>query len=312
MSTSEGKRISFERILIIVLAVLLLIALLYIAFTMGRRSGPAATAEEPAADAPAAAELPPVGEDSPAAPQPTGESAVEEPPASAPEASPTSNVQRLSLEPTPTPFALTNEDDPRHILDLANPDHVDYFNNPDTWYDYETEGIAAYRVEDGHLFGIDYDALNRGVMWSYTSVQSGNVYAEISATNGDCAARDAVGLTIRLDPQQTPSGYAFEVSCDGAWRLLRYRAAGGPTATQIDWTASSAINQGPFATNRLGIWGYYGKFYLFVNGIQVGDHFDPSPPWNYGYFAAYVRGQISYPLSATFDDFAFWHIPFIP
>jgi hypothetical protein len=121
-----------------------------------------------------------------------------------------------------------------------------------------------------------------------------------------------VGLTIRLDPQQTPSGYAFEVSCDGAWRLLRYRPGGGPTTTQVDWTPSNAINQGPFVTHRLGIWGYYGKFFLFVNGTQVGEHFDPSPLWSYGYFAAYVRGQISYPLSATFDDFAFWHIPFIP
>jgi hypothetical protein len=143
-------------------------------------------------------------------------------------------------------------------------------------------------------------------------MQSGNVYAEISASNGDCAAMDAVGLTIRLDPQQTPSGYAFEVSCDGAWRLLRYRPGGGPTITQVDWTPSNVINQGPFVTNRLGIWGYYGKFFLFVNGTQVGEHFDPSPLWSYGYFAAYVRGQISYPLSATFDDFAFWHIPFIP
>jgi len=309
MSTSEGKGISIERILIIVLVVLLLVALLYIAFTMGRRSGGTPMVEEPVVEDPVAAVLPVEPADDSAG-QPAEEPTAEEPPAA--EASPTSSARRLELEPTPTPFALSNEDDPRHILDLANPDHLDYFNNPDTWYDYETENIAAYRVEDGHLFGVDYDALNRGVYWSYTSVQSGNLYAEISATNGDCVARDAVGLTMRLDPEQTPSGYAFEVSCDGAWRLLRYRPAGKPTATQVDWTASDAINQGPYATNRLGIWGYYGKFYLFVNGFQVGDHFDPSPPWSYGYFAAYVRGQISYPLTATFDDFAFWHIPFIP
>jgi hypothetical protein len=311
MSESKGKTISLERILIIVLAVLLLLALLYIAFTMGRRSVPATEMEQPVVDDPAAVELPPSGGDV-IADEPAAEPSDELPAAPAPDASPTSGVQRLTLEPTPTPFALANEDDPRHILDLANPDHIDYFNNPDSWYDYETEGYAGYRVEDGHLYGVDFDALNRGVYWSYTYVQSGNVYAEISATNGDCAARDAVGLTMRLDPQQTPSGYAFEVSCDGAWRLLRYRPAGKPTATQVDWTASDAINQGPFATNRLGIWGYYGKFYLFVNGILVGDHFDPSPPWSYGFFAAYVRSQITYPLSATFDDFAFWHIPFIP
>jgi hypothetical protein len=33
---------------------------------------------------------------------------------------------------------------------------------------------------------------------------------------------------------------------------------------------------------------------------------------SFGYFAAYVRSQVTYPLTATFDDFAFWHLPWIP
>jgi hypothetical protein len=308
MTTSEGKGISIERIVIIVLAVLLFAALIYIAFAMGRRSAPAPAAEEPPAEEPVAAVLPTEAADEPAG------AAVEEPAAEEPvaaEPSPTSGARRLELEATPTPFAVSDPDDPRQILDLANPDHIDYFNNPEGWYDYETEGIAAYRVEGGHLFGIDYDPLNKGVYWSYTSMQSGRVYAEISATNGDCAGRDAVGLVIRIDPERTPSGYAYEVSCDGAWRLLRYRES-GPTATQVDWTASDAINTGLGATNRLGIWGYDGKFYLFVNGFQVGEHWDAGMPYSFGYFAAYVRSDITYDLTATFDDFAFWNIPFIP
>jgi hypothetical protein len=311
MSTSEGKSISVERIIIIVLAVLLFAALLYIAFTMGRRSAPAPAAEEPSVEEPVAAVLPSEGEGE-AVEQPIEEPAAEEPPAAAPEASPTSGVRRLEIEPTPTPFAVSNPDDPRgKYLDLSNPDHVDYFNDPDSWYDYDTENFAAYRVEDGHLLGIDYDAENRSVYWSYTYKQSGRVYAEVSATNGDCAARDAVGMVIRIDPNKTPSGYAFEVSCDGAYRLIRYRES-GPTATQIDWTASEVINQGPWATNRLGLWGYDGKFYMFINGYLVDEHWDSGMPWAYGYFALYVRSQVTYPLTATFDDFAYWNIPFIP
>jgi hypothetical protein len=311
MSTSEGKRLSVERIIIIVLAVLLFGALLYIAFAMGRRSAPAPAAEEPPMEEPVAAVLPSEGEGE-AVEEPVEEPAVEEPVVVSPEATPTSGVQRLVLEPTPTPFAVTNPDDPRgKYLDLANPDHVDYFNDPDSWYDYDTEGFAAYRVEDGHLLGIDYDAENRSVYWSYTYKESGRVYAEVNATNGDCAARDAVGLVIRIDPNKTPSGYAFEVSCDGAYRLLRYRES-GPTATQIDWTPSDVINQGPWETNRLGLWGYDGKFYLFINGYMVDEHWDSGMPWAYGYFALYVRSQVTYPLTATFDDFAFWNIPFIP
>ncbi len=311
MSTSEGKGISLERILIIVLAVLLLMALFYIAFTMGRRSAPASPQVDSAAEQPGSEELPPSADEGQEAVQPGDEPAGDELSAPAAEASPTSGARRLELEPTPTPFAVSDPEDPRSLLDLANPDYVDYFNNPDNWYDYETENIAAYRVEGGHLFGIDYDPLNKGVYWSYTSMQSGRVYAEISATNGDCAGRDAVGFTIRIDPQKTPSGYAFEVSCDGAWRLLRYRES-GPTATQVDWTASDAINKGLGATNRIGIWGYDGKFYLFVNGFEVGEHWDSGMPYSFGYFAAYVRSAVTYDLTATFDDFAFWNIPFIP
>jgi hypothetical protein len=306
MSTSEGKSLSIERIVIIILVVLLLFALLYIAFTMGRRSGPTPTVDQPVVEQPAAADLP-----SEPAGQPMEEPAAELAQASEPEASPTSGARRLTLEPTPTPFAVSSPDDPRSILELASPDYVDYFNNPDNWYDYDTENIAAYRVEGGHLIGIDYDPLNKGVYWSYTSMQSGRVYTEISATNGDCAGRDAVGLVIRIDPERTPSGYAFEVSCDGAWRLLRYRES-GPTATQIDWTASDTIAQGLGATNRLGIWGYDGKFYLFINGFEVGEHWDSGMPYSFGYFAAYVRSAVTYDLTATFDDFAFWNIPFIP
>ena len=310
MSTSERKGISNERILIIVLVVLLFFALLYIAFAMGRRTGTTPSAEQPAAEAPAATQLP--GESGDETPAQTGEEPpVVEPPVPAAEASPTSGARRLVLEPTPTPFAVSNPDDPRAILDLAKPDYVDYFNNADNWYDYDTPNIAAYRVENGHLVGTDYDPLNKGVYWSYTSMQSGRVYAEISATNGDCAGRDAVGFVIRIDPEKTPSGYAYEISCDGAWRLLRYREA-GPTATQIDWTASDTINQGLGAVNRLGIWGYDGKFYLFINGFQVGEHWDAGMPYSFGYFAAYVRSAVTYDLTATFDDFAFWNIPFIP
>jgi hypothetical protein len=29
-----------------------------------------------------------------------------------------------------------------------------------------------------------------------------------------------------------------------------------------------------------------------------------------GYFAVYVRASQTYDLTATFDDFAFWHIPY--
>ncbi|TET31224.1 MAG: hypothetical protein E3J69_10255 [Anaerolineales bacterium] len=302
MSEEQGKSLSTERIILIVVSTLLVIALIYLGASALARRGQDAPP-------PDAAPVEPV-EEQPAAVLPTEPPEVAETAVDAPAATPTSAVQRLTLEPTPTPFTISDPDDPRNILDLTNPDHVDYFNNPETWYDYITEGVASYEVVDGKLLGTDFDPLNTNIWWSYTSVQSGRVYAEISATNGDCAARDAVGLVIRIEPDITPSGYTFEISCDGEWRFIRLSP--GNSVTLIDWTPSDAIVTGLGATNRLGIYGYDGKFYLFINGLQVTDYWDTGMLSSFGYFAAYVRSQVTYPLTATFDDFAFWHLPWIP
>jgi len=302
MSEEKGNSLSIERIALIVVSALLVIALVYLGISALVRRGQEAPPPDAAPAEPA--------DEQPAAVLPTEPPEVAAPAVDAPAATPTSAVQRLTLEPTPTPFAVSDPDDPRNILDLTNPDHIDYFNNPDTWYEYITEGVASYEVVDGKLVGTDFDALNTAIWWSYTFVESGRVYAEISTTNGDCAARDAVGLVIRIEPDTTPSGYTFEVSCDGAWRFIRLSP--GNSVTLIDWTPSDAILTGLGATNRLGIWGYDGKFYLFINGFQVTDYWDSGMLSSFGYFAAYVRSQVTYPLTASFDDFAFWHVPWIP
>ena len=220
-------------------------------------------------------------------------------------------VRRLELAPSPTPFHVTGPDDVRSILDLGRPDGTDYFDVPDNWYDYDTPGYAAYRVEDSHLFGIDYNPSDRPIYWSYTNVSSGNTYAEITATNGDCVGHDAVALVIRVDPEETPSGYSLEVACAGEFRFRSLRSK-KLAADLIDWTASDVILTGKDAANRLGIWGYQGHFVVFINGTQVGEYIDRDYDDTYGYFAAYLQAAQTFDLTATFDDFAFWHIPFIP
>jgi len=306
MSEEKGNSLSIERILLIVVSALLVITLGYLGVSALVRRGqeappPVAAPVEPADEQPAGAlpTEPPVV-------------AVEATNGSVVEATATPTPRRLALAPTPTPLTLSGEDDPRAILDLANPDHFDYFDNPDFWFDYDSEGYAAYSVQGSKLHGKDYDPVTRDVYWSFSSKESGNVYAEISATNGDCIGRDVVGFTIRIDPEQSPSGYALEVACDGAWRFILFRPAGKATTTLIDWTPSDTIHQGPGATNRMGIWGYRGKFHLFVNGFHVGEYFDSSYTWTYGVFSAYVRATQTFDLTAQFDDFAFWNLPFIP
>ncbi len=220
-------------------------------------------------------------------------------------------VRRLAEIPTPTPFYVEGEDDVRSALDLTKPDHIDYFDNPPAWFDYDTPGRAAYRVEDGHLYGLDYEPEPIMSWWSNTDRQSGNVYAEVSATNGNCVDKDAVGLVIRVDREKGAGGYALEVACDGHFQFVNH-VQGKGAYELIDWTFSDAINTGEGATNRLAIWGYQGKFEVFVNGVKVGEFLDKDYNQTYGTFALYVKAERTYDLEATFDDFAFWHIPFQP
>lgn len=307
MAQQEGTSLSVDRILIIVLSILLVLALIYIGFDIFSSDESPAAPDEPAA----AEQIQPEGEALAAVETPT-EGSQEEEPGQVVVVEVTATPRRLEVPPTPTPFAVTSENDPRAILDLTSPDVIEYFSDPDDWYDYDSPGFASYQVIDGQLIGKDYDPEKLGVYWSYNSRPSGNTYAEISATNGDCIGKDAVGLVIRIDPQQTPSGYALEVSCDGAWRFLRYRPAGKSAEIYISWTPSDLIATGNGATNRLGLWGYRGKFNMFINGSEVGEYFDSNYSYSFGYFATYVRAAATYDLPAYFDDFAMWDIPFIP
>jgi hypothetical protein len=218
--------------------------------------------------------------------------------------------KRLELAPTPT-LLVVSADDPRAVLDLEHPDHVDYFDNPDAWFDYDNPDRAAYKVDGGMLIGKDYVPEEKETWWSYTDKSSGNLYAEVSTTNGDCIGRDSMGMAVRVDNATAAGGYSLEVSCDGEYRFRRHSINGSPT-NYIDWTRSDAINTGPGATNRLGIWGYQGRFRLFINNQEVGDYWDTDYLFTYGTFALFTRASQTYELTGTFDDFAFWNIKFIP
>lgn len=252
------------------------------------------------------------------APTPAGESSLPTSPAVSPAATEEPAVEpeatsprRRELPPTPTPIELTSEDDPRRHVDLSEPSFQDRFDEPGTWFDYDTPGRAAYSFEEGHLLGVDYEPEEKNVWWSYVERSSGNVYAEISATNGDCIAKDSVGFAIRVDPEAAAGGYGIEVSCDGAWRFLRHYP-GLPARELQEWAQSAAINTGAGATNRLAIWAYANELFAFINNEQVGRIVDRQRVYSYGTFAVYVRASQTYDLTATFDDFAFYHIPYIP
>lgn len=295
------EKISTERILLILVSLLLIIALIYIGITTFVGGEDEAAVGEAPDDTTVSQEEPAVPTE--IVPQPT----IPTQAVLTVEASPT--PRRLVRPPTPTPFEVT-EEDPRANLDLSSPDYTDYFDE-ETWYLYETDS-ARYWMEDGALKGMDKVPEEKSVYWTFANPKSGRVYAEVNATNGDCIYKDSVGMVIRVQEDKSPTGYALELSCDGSYRLRLLR---GPTTSAmelIEWTPSEVINAGAFATNRMGIWGYDGKFFLFANGQMIDEFYDVDYPYTYGYFALYVRASDTFDLTATFDDFAFWHIPFIP
>jgi hypothetical protein len=79
-----------------------------------------------------------------------------------------------------------------------------------------------------------------------------------------------------------------------------------------EWSHSEMINTGLGATNRLGLMAYQGNFVVFINDQLVGTVTHPDYNRSFGNFALYVRASQTYDLTATFDDFAFWHVRTIP
>lgn len=304
VTSQFSDKFTLERIMLIVVSVLLIFAVGYIAISSLTKS------DTDEATTVASGDVQDTGEESEdAAEVETGESvqggeAASE--GSSGAATPT--PKRLALEPTHTPAEPISEDDPRNLLDLNIPLDTSSFDDA-VWYEYDTEN-ATYDLKDGKLVGIDHEPEEKYTYYSETRMrQFANAYAEVTATNGDCVGKDSVGIVIRIDADSLPSGYTFEVSCDGAYRLRNLQSA-PPKGVLVNWTPSDAINTGAFASNRLGLWGYWGKFYLFVNNQLIGDFFDSSYDAGGDGFAVYVRASQTYDLSATFDDFAIWDIPF--
>ena len=211
---------------------------------------------------------------------------------------------------TPTPWP-TPEMDVRDRLDLDSPDYIDSFATERGWYTYDTAGASAYSLQDDKLIAHDYEPEERYTWWSWLGRPSGNLYAEVTAINGDCIGKDSIGLAIRVDEQSAMGGYALEISCDGYWRLRLHRNDSSPREI-TGWSTSDVIDRGPFAENRLAVFAYRNQFYIYINDVPVSVVTDPPYSRSFGNFALYVRSSMTYDLKAEFDDFAFWHVKYVP
>lgn len=127
--------------------------------------------------------------------------------------------------------------------------------------------------------------------------QGENFYAEVSGALADrCASGDRYGLMFRA---QNPSNYyAFQIDCDGRYRLMRY--VDDAATAIVDWTPSSAIQRGTQAVNTLAVTAQGDSFLLAINGAPLTTAADSA--FASGRFGLMVGANITQNFTVVFDN----------
>ncbi|HET7010232.1 MAG TPA: hypothetical protein VFI11_05605 [Anaerolineales bacterium] len=226
------------------------------------------------------------------------------PPSATPSVTPSpvpSDTPTTGPSPTETLPALP-PDDPRTGLDLRTPDYRDGFAARFTWGEQAHAG-AVTTWEDERLKAVDTLA-DANAWWTTTgpNAVAADFYAEITASMGACSGRDAAGFAVRVD---LSSGYALEVSCDGAYRVRKFTT--GFVDVLRDWTSAEAIVQGPEAVNRLGFMAQGANLYVFANNLRLGEVIKDTSRFA-GSFGLYAMAFDTPGLAVYFDDFELWYV----
>ena len=207
----------------------------------------------------------------------------------------------LTITPTPPPLS---PDDPRYGLNLAAPHYWDDFSSNLTWVGPNFDG-AMNVWDDGRLRATDFLA-DKFLWWSTTipDVDAGNLYAEVTAEVGECSGKDAIGLAVRVDPDNRNSGYTLEFSCDGSYRIRKLVA--GTIQTLLEWTSSDLILSGPDTTNVLGFLAQGTTLTVFANG-EILNSVEANAFFK-GNFGLFSDASSTPGLTIYFDDFKLWYI----
>ncbi|MCK5052911.1 MAG: hypothetical protein KAR65_01455 [Anaerolineales bacterium] len=207
----------------------------------------------------------------------------------------------LTITPTPPPLS---PDDPRFGLNLASPHYWDDFSSNLTWVGPNFDG-AMNVWDDGRLRATDFLA-DKFLWWSTTipDVDAGNLYVEVTAEVGECYGKDAIGVAVRVEPNQRDSGYTLEFSCDGSYRIRKL--VSGTIQTLSEWTPSDSILSGPDALNVFGILASGTTLTVFANG-EVLTSIDDNAFFK-GNFGLFSDAASTPGLTVYFDDFKLWYV----
>ena len=213
---------------------------------------------------------------------------------------PTEAPPTATMEPSATPTFEISESDP--VSYLGEPDGEDNFDTSNNWSVFDSQCFQSEIT--GTQYIITAKGLPNVACWEVSWPLLDNFYQETLVNMPEtCQPQDRFGVLFRAPDNNR--GYLYRISCAGEFSLTKWD--GTETKVLIDDTASDAILVGPGEQNRLGLGVYGSTYYLYANGVYLGQASDSSylEPGKIGYF---IRAASEQPFSVAYDYLKLWNL----
>ncbi len=187
-------------------------------------------------------------------------------------------------------------------LNLGAATWTDNFANTDNWFLLNTAN-TKWTAGDGKLVMTSIKPGN-SEEWGLSDQPSLNDYY-LQATfivGSACSGLDKYGLLARAPSPD--SGYVFEFSCDGHYRL--YTWDGEHYNALQEWTNSASIVTGPNQTNVMGIYMKGTDIRLYANGHKIAEFTDST--YDHGQFGLAIGSVNTNNFTVNVDQVAYWDL----
>lgn len=200
---------------------------------------------------------------------------------------------------TPTPPGVPTRQPQDPALRLGEPDWVDTFDTANNWVPFSGQ-VSQIEIREGKFLYTIFQQ-GSGPTWTVSWPTVSNFYLEVTArTPQVCGGKDRFGLVFRAP--EPDLGYRFEISCDGAYRMVTF----SPTLVEelVVWTPGESILAGPNQINRIGVWAEGPVVAIYINGIAVAGL--PHDAYRSGRFGLTITSEQTDNFTIEFDDLSFW------
>ncbi len=187
-------------------------------------------------------------------------------------------------------------------LNLGTATWTDNLDNTNNWYLLDTAN-TKWSEGDGKLV-MKSIAPAKGEEWGLSDQPSLNDYylQGTFITGSACSGLDKYGLLARAPDEN--SGYVFEFSCDGHYRL--YTWDGEHYNALQEWHTSDSIVAGANQTNTMGIYMKGTDIRLYANGHKIAEFTDNT--YDHGQFGLVIGSVNTNNFTVYVDQVAYWDL----